>query len=54
MSRSLDAALDTDDRRFAYRVLRAWPRALRDRLTVEGLGEYAPAQPTGDAREVPA
>jgi uncharacterized protein (DUF2267 family) len=29
-------AFGTDDRRFAYRTLRAWLHALRDRLTVEG------------------
>ena len=26
---------DTEDREFAYRVLRAWLHTLRDRLTVE-------------------
>jgi uncharacterized protein (DUF2267 family) len=38
-------ALDTDDRRFAYRVLRAWLHALRDRLTVEGAVAFAAQLP---------
>lgn len=38
-------ALDTDDRRFAYRVLRAWLHTLRDRLTVEGAVAFAAQLP---------
>lgn len=30
------SGFDTDDRRFAYRVLRAWLHTLRDRLTPDG------------------
>jgi uncharacterized protein (DUF2267 family) len=30
------AAFGTEDRRFAYRVLRAWLHTLRDRLTPAG------------------
>ena len=39
------AAFDTADRRFAYRVLRAWLHALRDRLTVEGAAQFAAQLP---------
>lgn len=38
-------AFDTDDRQFAYRVLRAWLHALRDRLTVEGAATFAAQLP---------
>jgi uncharacterized protein (DUF2267 family) len=41
----LARALDTEDRRFAYRVLRAWLHALRDRLTVEGAVAFAAQLP---------
>jgi uncharacterized protein (DUF2267 family) len=35
----------TDDRRFAYRALRAWLHALRDRLTVESAAKFAAQLP---------
>lgn len=35
----------TDDRRFAYRVLRAWLHTLRDRLTVEAGAHFAAQLP---------
>lgn len=38
-------AFGTDDRRFAYRVLRAWLHTLRDRLTVEGGAHFAAQLP---------
>ncbi|MBP2478837.1 uncharacterized protein (DUF2267 family) [Crossiella equi] len=41
--RDVAEAFPTSDRRFAYRVLRAWLHALRDRLTVE-LGAHFAAQ----------
>ena len=37
--------LDTDDREFAYRVLRAWLHTLRDRLTVEASAHFAAQLP---------
>jgi len=33
--------LDTEDREFAYRVLRAWLHTLRDRLPVEASAHFA-------------
>lgn len=36
---------DTDDRHFAYRVLRAWLHALRDRLPVETAAHFAAQLP---------
>jgi uncharacterized protein (DUF2267 family) len=36
---------DTDDREFAYRVLRAWLHILRDRLTVEASAQFAAQLP---------
>lgn len=36
---------DTEDREFAYRVLRAWLRTLRDRLTVEATAHFAAQLP---------
>ena len=36
---------DTDDREFAYRVLRAWLHTLRDRLTVEASAHFAAQLP---------
>lgn len=38
-------AFGTDDRRFAYRVLRAWLHTVRDRLTVEGAAHFASQLP---------
>ncbi|WP_197320144.1 DUF2267 domain-containing protein [Saccharomonospora sp. NB11] len=38
-------ALGTRDRRYTYRVLRAWLHALRDRLTVEGAAHFAAQLP---------
>jgi uncharacterized protein (DUF2267 family) len=38
-------ALYTDDQRFAYRILRTWLHALRDRLTVEGAVAFAAQLP---------
>lgn len=38
-------AFGTDDRRFAYRALRAWLHALRDRLTVDGAVAFAAQLP---------
>ncbi|MEV0402624.1 DUF2267 domain-containing protein [Actinoallomurus sp. NPDC050550] len=35
----------TEDRRFAYRVLRAWSHTLRDRLTVEAAAHLAAQLP---------
>ncbi len=35
----------TEDRRFAYRVLRAWLHTLRDRLPVEGAAQFAAQLP---------
>lgn len=37
--------LDTEDRHFAYRVLRAWLRTVRDRLTVEAASHFAAQLP---------
>lgn len=39
------AQLDTEDRHFAYRVLRAWLRTVRDRLTVEAASHFAAQLP---------
>ncbi len=36
---------DTDDREFAYGVLRAWLHTLRDRLTVEASARFAAQLP---------
>ncbi len=36
---------DTDDREFAYRVLRGWLQTLRDRLTVEAAAHFAAQLP---------
>ena len=36
---------DTDDREFAYGVLRAWLHTLRDRLTVEAAAHFAAQLP---------
>ncbi len=36
---------DTEDREFAYRVLRAWLHTLRDRLTVEANAHFAAQLP---------
>ncbi|MBN3508715.1 DUF2267 domain-containing protein [Mycolicibacterium septicum] len=36
---------DTDDREFAYRVLRAWLHTLRDRLTVAAAAHFAAQLP---------
>lgn len=36
---------DTDDREFAYGVLRAWLHTLRDRLTVEASAQFAAQLP---------
>lgn len=36
---------DTDDREFAYAVLRAWLHTLRDRLTVEASAHFAAQLP---------
>ena len=38
-------AFGTDDRRLAYRVLRAWLHCLRDRLTVEVAAHFAAQLP---------
>ncbi len=37
--------LGTEDRRFAYRVLRGWMHTLRDRLPVEGAARFATQLP---------
>lgn len=37
--------LGTDDRQFAYRVLRAWLHVLRDRLTVEATAHFGAQLP---------
>jgi uncharacterized protein (DUF2267 family) len=37
----------TDDRRLAYRILRAWLHALRDRLTVTIAAYFAAQVPCG-------
>jgi uncharacterized protein (DUF2267 family) len=39
------SAFGTEDRRFAYRVLRAWLHALRDRLTVDHAAQFAAQLP---------
>jgi uncharacterized protein (DUF2267 family) len=36
---------DTEDREFAYRVLRAWLHTLRDRLTVQASANFAAQLP---------
>jgi uncharacterized protein (DUF2267 family) len=38
-------AFGTDDRRFAYRALRAWLHTLRDRLPVEATAHFAAQLP---------
>jgi len=38
---ALTREFDTDDREFAYAVLRAWLHTLRDRLTVEAVAHFA-------------
>lgn len=38
-------AFGTDDRRFAYRVVRAWLHTLRDRLTVEASAHFSAQLP---------
>jgi uncharacterized protein (DUF2267 family) len=43
--REVADSLGTDDRRFAYRVLRAWLHALRDRLSAEGAADFAAGLP---------
>ncbi|MGV0596730.1 DUF2267 domain-containing protein [Mycolicibacterium porcinum] len=37
---------DTDDREFAYGVLRAWLHTLRDRLTVAAAAHFAAQLPS--------
>jgi uncharacterized protein (DUF2267 family) len=39
------AELGTDDRRYAYRVLRAWLHTLRDRLTVDSAAKFGAQLP---------
>jgi uncharacterized protein (DUF2267 family) len=41
----IDAGFGTDDRRLAYRVLRAWLHCLRDRLSVEVAAHFAAQLP---------
>ena len=41
----IDAGFGTDDRRLAYRVLRAWLHSLRDRLGVEVAAHFAAQLP---------
>ena len=41
----IDAGFGTDDRRLAYRVLRAWLHNLRDRLSVEVAAHFAAQLP---------
>ena len=41
----IDAGFGTDDRRLAYRVLRAWLHGLRDRLGVEVAAHFAAQLP---------
>ena len=41
----IDAAFGTEDRRLAYRVLRAWLHSLRDRLSVEVAAHFAAQLP---------
>ncbi|MBA8930538.1 uncharacterized protein (DUF2267 family) [Kutzneria viridogrisea] len=43
--RDVASEFDTDDRKFAYRVLRAWLHTLRDRLTVEASAHFAAQLP---------
>jgi len=43
--RDVAEAFPTEDRRFAYRVLRAWPHTLRDRLTVQSTAHFAAQLP---------
>ena len=43
--REVAAALGTDDRRFAYRALRAWLHTLRDRLSPEAAADFAAGLP---------
>ena len=39
------SALGTDDRRYTYRVVRAWLHTFRDRLTVESAAHFAAQLP---------
>lgn len=41
----IDAGFGTEDRRLAYRVLRAWMHSLRDRLSVEVAAHFAAQLP---------
>lgn len=41
----IEEALGTADRRLAYRVIRAWLHALRDRLTVQVTAQFAAQLP---------
>lgn len=41
----IDAGFGTDDRRLAYRVLRAWLHCLRDRLSVEVAAHFSAQLP---------
>ena len=43
--RDVAREFDTEDLEFAYRVLRAWLHALRDRLTVEASAHFAAQLP---------
>ena len=43
--RDVAEEFDTDDRHFAYRVLRAWLHLLRDRLTVEASAHFTAQLP---------
>src|SRR6185436_8264294 len=42
---SVAAELDTDDRKFALRVLRAWLHTVRDRLSVNSAAKFAAQLP---------
>ncbi len=42
---AIGEALGTHDRRYTYRVLRAWLHTLRDRLTVEGAAHFGAQLP---------
>jgi len=43
--RGVADAFGTDDRRFAFRALRAWLHTLRDRLTVDAAADFAAGLP---------
>lgn len=43
--RDVAKEFDTEDREFAYRVLRAWLHTLRDRMTVEASAHFAAQLP---------